>query len=182
MPHGKRTYRWPGRLALRNDGTQTVSVVQPPDSQIRITIAPCHGLLAVGAFQAVEPLVQPTPTPHSFTYRVALPATVRAGSNLSYTVTLTNTTADPVAFSDPCPMYHEDLYFGHAGGGPPLGKHIYALNCQSVRVIAPHTSVTFAMVLDVPASATIGEYILLWAPDEGIDTQAIQRLPIVVNH
>jgi len=37
------------------------------------------------------------------------------------------------------------------------------------------------MVLDVPASATTGEYILLWAPDEGIDTKDIQRLPISVT-
>ena len=170
------------RLALPGGGgTRTIPANQPADRPMPATITPCHGLLAVGAFQAVEPSVQPTPTPHPFTYHVVLPASVRAGGNLRYTVTFTNTTVAPVAFSDPCPHYHEDLYLGHTGDGPPLGKHIYALNCQPVKIIAPGTSVTFAMVLDVPASATTGEYILLWAPDEGIDIKDIQRLPISVT-
>lgn len=169
------------RLTLPSGGgTGTVQANQPADRPMPASITPCHGLLAVGAFQAVEPSVQPTPTPHPFTYHVVLPASVRAGGNLNYTVTFTNTTVAPVAFSDPCPSYREDLYLGHTGDGPPLGKHIYALNCQPVKIIASGTSVTFAMVLDVPASATIGEYILLWEPDEGIDTQDIQRVPISV--
>jgi Protein of unknown function (DUF4232) len=170
------------RLALPSGGERrTLPAVQPADAPMRASITPCHGLLAVGAFQAVEPSVQPTPTPHPFTYHVVLPASVRAGSNLSYTVTFTDTTVAPVTFSEPCPNYHEDLYFGRGGGGPPLGKHIYALNCRPVKVIAPQASVTFAMVLDVPATANAGDYTLLWAPDEGIDTQDIQRLPIVVT-
>lgn len=168
------------RLTIPGGGTQTIRAIQPADGPIRASISPCRGLIAVGAFQAVEPSVEPTP--HPLSYKVALPASVRAGSNLAYTVTFTNTTSAPVAFSDPCPNYHEDLYYGPGVTGPPLGKHFYSLNCQPVKAIAPRASVTFAMVLDVPATASAGEYTLLWAPEEGIDTQDTQRLPILVTH
>lgn len=170
-------------LALPNGGgSRTISALHPASQQLQITIAPCHGLLAVGAFEAVEPSVAPTPTPHPFVYRIDLPKSVRAGTNLQYTVTFTNTAAAPVAFSEPCPYYHEDLYFGlGATLGRPLGKHLYTLNCHPVKTIAPNASVTFAMVLDVPSMATPGDYTLLWAPEEGLDIQDIQRLPIKVT-
>jgi len=169
------------RLQLPSGGgTLTLSAAQP--TMHPITIAPCHGLLAVGAFQAAEPSVEPTPTPHPLTYHVVLPASVRAGDNLRYTVTFTNVGTLPVAFSEPCPAYHEDLFLGSGPTGNPLGKHIYLLNCHAVQAIASHGSVTFAMVLDVPATAAPGGYTLLWAPDEGTDVQDIQRLPIMVTH
>ena len=169
------------RLQLPGGGGMlAVSVAHA--ATLPLTIAPCHGLIAVGAFQPAEPAVEPTPTPHPFSYHVALPASVRAGNNLQYTVTFTNVTTSPVVFSDPCPTYHEDLYFGSGATGQPLGKHVYLLNCHAVEAIASHASLTFAMVLDVPASASPGGYTLLWAPDEGADIQDIQRLPITVVH
>lgn len=169
------------RVTLPGGGLVTVAATQPADRPSPIIIAPCHGEIAVGAFQAVEPSVEPTPTLHRISYQVSLPRSVRPGTNLDYTVRFTNTTAFPFAFEDPCPNYHEDLYLGEGVLGKPLGKHIYALNCHPVKAIAAHASVTFAMVLDVPADATGGHYTLLWAPDEGTDTQDIQRLPIVVG-
>ncbi|MDQ6711403.1 MAG: DUF4232 domain-containing protein, partial [Candidatus Dormibacteraeota bacterium] len=170
-------------VSLTNGGpTKTLPAVAPSDMPRQITIAPCHGLLAVGAFQVVEPPVAPPPTPHPFAYHIDLPKSVRAGTNLQYTVTFKNITAAPVAFSEPCPYYHEDLYFGlGATLGLPLGKHLYALNCHPVKAVASHGSVTFAMVLDVPQTATPGDYTLLWAPEEGTDIQDIQRLPIKVT-
>lgn len=161
-------------------GTQTVAAAPPSLHSIRI--APCHGLLAVGAFQAAEVSVEPTPTSRTFTYKVVLPASVRAGDNLHYTVTFTNAGASPAVFSQPCPTYHEDLYSGNGPTGMPLGKHFYVLNCGAVPVVASRASVTFAMVLDVPASATPGNYTLIWAPEQGVDLYGIQRLPIMVTH
>jgi len=170
------------RLTLPGGSAKIIPAIQPADRPMSASISPCHGLIAVGAFEAVEPSVEPTPTPHPLSYKVARPASLRAGDNLNYTVTLTNTTDAPVAFSDPCPNYHEDLYFGQGVTGPPLGKHIYALNCHPVGAIAPGVSVTFAMVLDVPATAAVGDYTLLWAPEGGLDTQDIQRVPIRITH
>ncbi len=161
-------------------GTQTVSAAQP--SLHSINIAPCHGLLAVGAFQAAEVSVEPSPTSRTFTYNVVLPASVRAGDNLHYTVTFTNVGTSPAVFSQPCPIYHEDLYSGNGLTGKPLGKHFYVLNCGAARIVASHASVTFAMVLDVPASASPGNYTLLWAPEQGVDIYGIQRLPVAVTH
>ncbi len=79
-------------------------------------------------------------------------------------------------------MYHEDLYSGNGLTGMPLGKHFYVLNCGAAPTVAAHASLTFAMVLDVPASATPGSYTLIWAPDQGVDLYGIQRLPIIVTH
>lgn len=62
----------------------------------------------------------------------------------------------------------------------PLGKHRYLLNCRPVASIVPQSSVTFGMVLDVPATAAPGRYTLVWDLDEGIDLQDIQRLPITI--
>jgi hypothetical protein len=78
-------------------------------------------------------------------------------------------------FSDPCPTYHEDLYPGAGLEAPPLGKHIYLLNCGPVQSVAAKASVTFAMVLDVPAIAPSGSYTLLWAPEGSISNADIQR-------
>lgn len=162
-------------------GTLTLSTASPAIGR-PITIAPCYGLIAVGAFQAVEPVVQPTPTPHPFTYRVDLPISVEAGESLRYTVTFTNVTKSPVVFSDPCPAYQEDLYQGSGLTGMPFGKHFYVLNCRLVPSISPGASVTFAMVLDVPVTAPTGTYTLLWNPTEGLDTQNIQRVPITTSN
>jgi len=96
-----------------------------------------------------------------------------------YTVAITNITTAPVVFSDPCPAYREDLYSGSLTT-TPLGKHFYALNCRPVGSIAPQSTVTFAMVLDVPPTATPGSYTLLWELAEGVDTQDIQRLPVSI--
>ncbi len=166
------------RLDLPQDGGMvTLSTASP--TFLPVTIAPCHGLIAVGAFQAVEPFVEPTPTPHPFAYHVILPPLVRAGDSLTHTVTITNTTTVPVVFSAPCPAYREDLFSGSLTT-TPLGKHFYLLNCRPVGSIAPQSTVTFAMVLDVPATAALGSYTLLWELDEGIDSQDVQRLPITI--
>jgi hypothetical protein len=168
------------RLELpQGGGTVTLSTASP--TLRPMAIAPCHGLIAVGSFQVVEPYVEPTPTPHSFAYHVALPPSVRAGDSLMYTVTITNITAASVVFSDPCPAYREDLFpVVSLARVSPLGKHRYLLNCRPAGTIDSRASVTFAMVLDVPATATPGSYTLLWAPDEGADTQDIQRVPITI--
>src|SRR5207245_3871249 len=102
-------------------GMVTLSTASP--AFLPVTIAPCHGVIAVGAFQAVEPYVEPTPTPRPFAYHVVLPPSVRAGATLMYTVTITNITIAPVVFGDPCPAYHQELYPIAGRATPPLRNH-----------------------------------------------------------
>lgn len=146
-----------------------------------VTIAPCHGSIAVGAFQAAAPPVDTTPAPYPFSYRLDVPASVRAGDILSYTVTITNVGQSPAAFSDPCPSYHEDLFPTNAQAMPLPGKHLYLLNCQPVQHIAPGASVTFAMKLDVPSAAVPGTYTLLWTPLESPNSQGIHPIAITIT-
>ncbi|TMB70494.1 MAG: hypothetical protein E6J51_03350 [Chloroflexi bacterium] len=124
-----------------------------------MTIAPCHGSIAVGAFQAAAPSADTMPAPYPFSYRLDVPAT----------------------FSDPCPSYHEDLYPISAQAGPLPGKHVYLLNCQPVQSIAAGASVTFAMRLDVPSAAIPGKYNLLWAPQESPNIQDVHRIAITIT-
>jgi hypothetical protein len=168
------------RLQLPSAGGEVTLSTTAADHPV--TIAPCHGLIGVGAFQADEPPVDATPPPQPFTYRVAAPTSVRAGDDLHYTVTLTNITDSPVTFRDPCPMYQEDLYSGAGLNGAPLGKHFYLLNCQPIGSIAARVSVTFAMVLDVPFGAAAGRYTLLWSPLEIGNAKNVERVPIEITH
>jgi len=146
-----------------------------------VTIAPCHGSIAVGAFEAAAPPADTTPAPYPFSYRLDVPASVRAGDILSYTVTITNVGQSPAAFSDPCPSYHEDLFPISAQAWPLPGKHLYLLNCQPVQHIAAGASVTFAMRLDVPSVAIPGQYTLLWAPLESPNIQDTHRVAITIT-
>jgi len=109
----------------------------------------------------VSPFVpsQPAPTyvdasPLSIT--VTLPDRVRAGQPMHYQVVLTNASGAPFRFHD-CPSYTEDA-------SSSLGKNLanYQLNCASVGWLAPNQSVTFAMVLDMPANAPPGPVGLRW--------------------
>jgi hypothetical protein len=168
------------RLELPNHGGPfTLSTAHA--TLLPVVIAPCHGSIAVGAFQAAAPSADTTPAPYPFSYRVDVPASVRAGDNLSYTVTITNIGQTPAAFSDPCPTYHEDLYPIDAQAGPLPGKHLYFLNCQPIRRIAAGASVTFAMILEVPAMAIPGKYTLIWAPQESPNVQDIHRVAITIT-
>ncbi len=79
--------------------------------------------------------------------RLQLPAGVRAGTTLRYTVTLTNPTKTAVVLH-PCPGYTEGLY---ASG--LVVRRSFALNCRPVHAIAAHGHVRYAMRLAVPRRA-----------------------------
>jgi hypothetical protein len=66
----------------------------------------------------------------------------RAGSWLSYTVVLTNSSKHPFRFGRTCPAYTE---------GVDAQNQAYILNCHSVGPIAPGESVRFAIRVRVPA-------------------------------
>jgi Domain of unknown function (DUF4232) len=88
---------------------------------------------------------------------VRLPATVRPGGKLIYTVTLSNRTATPVKLT-PCPGYTEGIY---ASG--LVVRRWLSLNCATVRVIPAHQRVRFAMELAIPAKAPPGPTKFGWS-------------------
>jgi hypothetical protein len=96
----------------------------------------------------------PTPTPRFGTLLVSLeaPESVRAGTNATFVVVLTNPTGEPISL-DPCPSYAMNF-----------GKFSYAygrLNCL-VDQIPPHGSVRFAMVLPISTNSVDKPDHLTW--------------------
>ena len=91
--------------------------------------------------------------------RLRLPAVVRAGTTLSYTVTLSNPTRRTVVLR-PCPGYTEGLYVSGL-----VVRHSFALDCDSVHAIPAHGQVSYAMQLVVPRKAAAGTAKLGWNLD-----------------
>jgi Domain of unknown function (DUF4232) len=81
---------------------------------------------------------------------VQLPKTVRAGSKLMYTITLSNRTTTTVKLT-PCPGYNEGIY---ASG--LVVRRWLSLNCATVQDIPAHGHVRFAMELSIPAKTPPG--------------------------
>jgi len=150
-------------LTLPGGGTVTTSAVSPRNDG---PITFCPPRIGVGAFQASLPADATAPVAgHYFEATLNVPSTGRAGHALNYQVTLKSVFNRPLSFPNGCPGYLEDL----AGpSGWTLGKTWYVLNCQPMgAVIAPGASFTFAMVVQIPASAPVGDYSLAWGIDAG---------------
>lgn len=120
----------------------------------------CEG--AVVQRMAVAPFVPTEPAPtwvdkSALSITVKLPDHVRAGQSLQYQVVLTNASGAPFHFHGECPSYTEDATrTGHKN----LAN--YQLNCSGVGWLGPNQSVTFAMVLDIPADTPPGTGDLRW--------------------
>jgi hypothetical protein len=112
----------------------------------------------VPAFQTTTTTVPVSPLTATLSL---LPATVRPGQTLSYTVTLANRSDAPYSLN-PCPAYEEGIgVVGGDGSVVPVVAN-YFLNCLAVHAIAPHAAVVFAMRLDVPASTPGGTAKFGW--------------------
>lgn len=79
------------------------------------------------------------------------PDTVRAGTTMHFTVTLTNN-GDHAVRLDPCPVYSESIYLKGSH------QHAYQLNCSRVTLIAAHNVVTFAMQVPVPDERGVAKF------------------------
>jgi hypothetical protein len=114
-------------------------------------------VLYVGPFQPT-PSSLPSPAPPAqLAVAIHAPATVVAGQLLQYQVTLTNVSGAPFHF-DACPPYREAM--DTVPAKKVLG--MYQLNCVPVGTLASNGTVTFAMVLEIPADAPIGLQVLSW--------------------
>jgi hypothetical protein len=141
----------------------------------------CAGL-GVGTFQGpVLTVVEPSPLPlPSVTLRA--PATVRAGGDLVYEVTLTNDTLGPIDLIANCPDYGQQLFAGDLPGGPPQAlKPLFQLNCKPAGTISSGASLTFEMHLAIPRAMTPGTYSLFFTigmPWDEMSTPTSARLTI----
>jgi hypothetical protein len=89
----------------------------------------------------------------SLQVRLRLPAEVRPGGLMQYVVTLVNTSDVDVRLQ-PCPGYTQDVT---NAVGASL-RRSYRLNCDSVRNVAAHSRVRYAMRLAVPRGPQNGGY------------------------
>lgn len=84
------------------------------------------------------------------------------GSELHYTVTLTNPTSAAISLA-PCPSFTQSL-FGDVG----LGSSTLRLNCEAAgNQIAAGASVAFEMLLSVPAHVAADTAKLSWKLEDG---------------
>jgi hypothetical protein len=95
-------------------------------------------------------------TPDVLRLRLALPRSVKAGTVLRYTLTLSNPMPSAVNLSS-CPSYTESMLDGRHRVG-----HSYRLNCSEVRVIPAHGRVRYAMRLALPQSLPAGWAKIAW--------------------
>jgi len=108
------------------------------------------GAVGVSAYGTPQPATDLISSPlDGLTATAAMPATVTAGTTATYTVTLQNTTNQPVALT-PCPSYTE--FISPLGTMPGSGAVRYYLNCQAISEIPAGGSVTFDVQMPVPAT------------------------------
>jgi hypothetical protein len=105
----------------------------------------------------------PSPTGMgALTPTVSLPAGARAGSELQYTVTLTNGGAASVPLA-PCPTYTDHLSEPMAAG-MPREDLTHPLECRA-GAIAPGGSLTFHFAMPAPPTWQAGTAKFLWTLD-----------------
>jgi hypothetical protein len=127
---------------------------------------PPYGLVACGRslgltwYQPFE--LQPTPAQLSLAASLNAPTSARAGDVLRYTVTLRNTSSEPVTFGPSCPAFVQVLTWRSITGVKDGVKDVYLLNCTPVASIAAGAAVSFAMELPVPVLAQPGPATIEW--------------------
>jgi hypothetical protein len=114
-------------------------------------------VLEVGPFQAATPHEPGQALPAQLAVDLHAPSPVIAGQPLHYEVTLTNVSGASFHF-DRCPAYREAMDTVPR----KMVVGIYELNCVPVGTLAPNGTVTFAMVLEIPADAPTGLQELSW--------------------
>ena len=124
-------------------------------------LAPACGPGSVSPFGAAPPrTISETSPLNSLHAHLDVAVTVAAGQPITYTVTLKNTSNQPVGLV-PCPSYAE--YLGIVGTDSPGPNRTarYYLNCDEVGSIPAGGSITYAMRMD-NASTETGPAKLDW--------------------
>jgi hypothetical protein len=155
-----------------DNGTKTATIYR----QLSVTIAQAETVeagagvritevcgLFVSGFGLPARYTPPAPapgTPATATVRVDLPASVRAGTILHYTIILANPTKTTIMLR-PCPGYSEGLY---ASG--LVVRRSLELNCDNVHTIGADQHVRYAMELTLPSRAAAGIAKFSWSLNE----------------
>ena len=148
---------WNGCMTSPTD-IQTWAAIRlglPSGGDVSVVLKDFSTLCGVAVGRFGVPTKQPPPeVPSPLTAAIDAPETVRAAQDFVYTVTLTNTTDSDFSL-DPCPVYEESLT---TFDGPDIVTTVkaYRLNCATMSTIAAHASVTFEMLLAVPANQPVG--------------------------
>jgi hypothetical protein len=116
--------------------------------------------LAVGRFEPDEREAPPTPAQLPLRVDIAAPATGRPTRRISYTVTLTNESHDPVRLRG-CPAYWQGLSTDSRRVTDV--RRALVLNCGPTPTILPAGHFTYAMEWTVPIGAPAGANALVWA-------------------
>jgi hypothetical protein len=145
---------------------------QPPPRYVDITLTIASRELAVPGLQLAtcgapsfgayfETIPKPPPPGAASSLLASISRVEYHGRVLDFVVTLANPNAVAVKL-DPCPSYGE--YLGAARStGPDAVRAFYVLNCDTIRSIAPRSSVKFAIRAAVPESFTGGGFTkLVW--------------------
>jgi len=132
-------------LGIGTSGDVDVSL--PGDHPLNVIC----GAVGVSGYGVKQTANDQTSSPlNVLTATAAMPDTLTAGTTADYTVTLQNTTGQPVALI-PCPSYSE--FISPLGTVNGSGALQYYLNCQAISEIPASGSVAFDMRIPVPAAA-----------------------------
>lgn len=93
---------------------------------------------------------------------ITAPATVRAGEELRYEVTLRNTTGSIYEWTTGCPVFLAILQTPEAEPRNVAGNH-QQLNCAPARDLPPGGEARFEMRLAVPEQVPAGPWSLTWS-------------------
>ncbi len=106
---------------------------------------------------------------------MTLPAVVRAGEVVDYTVTLSNTTSNTISLA-PCPTYDQGYY--DAGGGGTKEHSVSThdvLNCAAMPALEAGQSATFAMRTTIPDGAR-GTAKISWYVDGDLSVTTLRTI------
>lgn len=149
-------------LVSLGDGAGQLSLAflgRAPVSPACGATATATSYLARGPFDPSGFPWPPPPEVVNIAIAIAAPATVRRGTALDYTVTLTNQSNRAYRLF-PCPDYFEFV-------GGKLARSTFALNCGPVGAIAPGGSAAFAMRMEIPATISAGLTEIRWGVMDG---------------
>ncbi len=168
------------------NGGVPITAIRTLDLRVAGELIPINGEQVSYACSAVSVgrwyFVPPTPTTPApgaladagVTATLVAPASVVAGTRLDYQVVLTNP-GDAAVSLVPCPVYQQNFYKAHS---------TYALNCAGSNTnleLPGHSTVKYAMQIDVPAYTPAGQWQLTWEVDEARGPTAAAKTPVTVT-
>jgi len=147
---------YPGGVPSSSPEYQDVTISVPSGGSFTVTNLHLPGACGLSTTPFFTMTPQPTYPNNPLVElvpRLRLPATVEAGTTLTYSVTLTNSTDRNITLS-PCPAYLENSTL-------PT-KFEYRLNCSTVRAIPARGHITYQMEMALPQSAQSGGARIGW--------------------